>query len=174
LRQILLLRHAKAERGQPGGRDFDRKLTPRGRDDAEKLGGYLVRHRLIPDLAVISPAARTRETWQCMAAALPTGASHFETRLYDATPEIILEVIQGAPAGAATLLVVGHNPAVHELAAHLVASGDTEARQRLNEDFPTCALAVIKFAVEDWTRVHVSGGRLEHFVVPRWLETATD
>ena len=56
----------------------------------------------------------------------------------------------------------------------LVATGDIDRRQRLKENFPTSALAVIDFAVEDWGRLHVQGGRLEHFVVPRSLETAAD
>ena len=56
----------------------------------------------------------------------------------------------------------------------LVASGDIDARERLGADFPTSALAVISFAAEDWSGVHPRGGRLEHFVTPDWLATATD
>ena len=55
-----------------------------------------------------------------------------------------------------------------------LASGDIDARERLGEDFPTSALALISFAPADWSGVHPQGGRLEHFVTPRWLETATD
>ena len=67
--RLLLLRHAKAERGQPGGRDHERALAQRGRDDAPRLGAYLVRHKLVPDLALVSTAARTRETWALATAA---------------------------------------------------------------------------------------------------------
>jgi phosphohistidine phosphatase len=67
-----------------------------------------------------------------------------------------------------------HNPGIGELAAALIASGDVEARQRLIEKFPTAALAVIDFALDDWTRLHPRGGRLDRFVVPRSLESATD
>ena len=70
--------------------------------------------------------------------------------------------------------MIGHNPGLQELAAMLIASGDIDARERLGEDFPTSALAAISFAAEDWSGVHPHGGRLEHFVTPNWLATATD
>ncbi len=62
MRRLLLMRHAKAERPEPGGNDFARILSPRGRADAKTLGAYMARHRSIPDRAVVSPAARTRRT----------------------------------------------------------------------------------------------------------------
>jgi phosphohistidine phosphatase len=175
MRRLLLLRHAKAERSQPGARDHDRSLTERGRTDAGKLGAYIARHRLAPDLAMVSTAARTRQTWELVAAALPeTPAVRFEERIYEASPEAILQAIKQAEPRVRTLLVIGHNPGLQELAAMLVAAGDVEARQRLNEEFPTAALAVIEFASEDWGRVHRQGGRLEHFVAPRSLQATTD
>jgi phosphohistidine phosphatase len=175
MRRLLLLRHAKAERSQPGGRDFERALTGRGRSDAQKLGAYLNRHALVPDLAMVSPATRTRESWDLVAATLPDAKVRLDERLYDATPQAILQAIRSADPAVGTLLVVGHNPGLQELAAMLVAAGDNiGARQRLNEHFPTCALAVIEFAIDDWARTHPNGGRLEHFVAPKSLETATD
>jgi len=70
MRRLLLLRHAKTERPEPGGRDRDRKLTARGRADAPVIAGYMVRHRLGPDLALVSPAVRAEETWALIAPAL--------------------------------------------------------------------------------------------------------
>jgi phosphohistidine phosphatase len=61
---------------------------------------------------------------------------------------------------------------MQELAAMLVASGDIDARERLGEDFPTSALAVISFASDDWSEVHPRSGRLEHFITPGWLAAA--
>ena len=69
MRRLLLLRHAKAERSQPGGRDHDRILSKRGRNDAAAVGGYPVRHKLVPDRALVSTSARTRETWDLVATA---------------------------------------------------------------------------------------------------------
>jgi len=175
MRRLLLLRHAKAERAQPGQKDHERVLTDRGRSDAARVGAYLVRHRLAPDRVLVSTSARTRETWTLLAEA--TGSAppvRFEERIYDASPQTILKVIQETPAKTETLLVVGHNPALQELAAMLIASGEVDSRQRLKEEFPTAAIAVITFAVEDWRSVHPQGGRLEHFVAPKWIEAATD
>jgi len=175
MRRLLLLRHAKAERLQPGGRDPDRVLAARGRGDAKTLGAYLARHDFIPDRAVVSTSARTRETWTLLAAAMGKATPvSFEERLYDASPESILQTIKETGPDTGTLMVVGHNPGLQELAAMLVASGDIEARERLGREFPTSALVVIGFAVENWNGVHPRGGRLEHFVTPGWLAAATE
>jgi phosphohistidine phosphatase len=175
MRRLLLLRHAKAERSQPDGRDHDRMLAARGRTDAKTLGAYLARHAFIPDRAVVSTSARTRETWTLLAAAMGKSPPvSFDERIYDATAEAILGAIRETGPKAGTLLVVGHNPGLQELAAMLVASGNIEARERLGRKFPTSALVVISFAVEDWAGVHPRGGRLEHFVTPEWLAAGTD
>jgi len=71
-----------------------------------------------------------------------------------------------------TLLVLGHNPGLHEAARLLIASGDVEARERLNEGLPTAGLVVIDFAGKDWSKLHPRGGRIERFVSPRLLAEA--
>ena len=173
MRRLLLLRHAKAERLQPGGRDHDRVLAARGRADAKTLGAYLARHALIPDRAVVSTAARTRETWTLLAAAMgQTPPASFEERLYNAGAEAILAVVKETKPAVRTLMVIGHNPGLHEGARLLIASGDVEARERLNEGLPTTGLAVIDFAGKDWRKLHPHGGRLERFVTPRSLAAA--
>jgi len=173
--RLLLLRHAKAERSKPGGRDMERVLTERGRGDAAKIGAYLVHHALLPDLVVVSTAARTRETWTLAAAALPRKAPvRHEERLYEAGPHGILKIITDAEPDVGTLLVVGHNPGLQELAVQLVASGSAEVRQRLTEEFPTASLVVIDFAIDDWRRLHPRSGRLIRFVTPKSLAAATD
>jgi phosphohistidine phosphatase len=70
--------------------------------------------------------------------------------------------------------VIGHNPGVHESACRLIAAGEVESRERLNEGLPTAGLVVIDFAGENWQSLHVHGGRLERFVTPRSLRVATD
>jgi phosphohistidine phosphatase len=175
MKRLLLLRHAKAERAQPGEKDLDRVLTDRGRSDAARLGAYLARHGLIPDQAVVSTSARTRETYTHVAKALGKAPpALFDERIYESSPQAILDVVFETKPKSATLLVVGHNPSLQELATMLTASGDLDARRRLKEEFPTAALAVLSFAFDTWTKLHAHGGRLEHFVGPKWLEAATD
>jgi phosphohistidine phosphatase len=173
--RLLIFRHAKAERGAPGTRDRDRPLAPRGLKDAPRMGAFMAHHKLVPRHALVSPARRTRETWDGLAGTLPGAIPVFyEDRLYDATPEAIVAVIKETPANIRTLIVVGHNPGLHETARLLIASGDVEARERLTEGLPTSGLAVIDFAGNDWEKIHPSSGRLEQFVTPRLLRAATD
>ena len=173
MRRLLLLRHAKAERSRPGERDHDRKLAARGREDAPKLGTYIVRHGLMPDRVIVSPSARTRETWQLAAAAMASKAKAvFDERIYEASPQALLAVIKETDARVGTLLMIGHNPGLHELAALLIATGDIDTRQRLAEALPTSGLAVIDFALDGWSKLHPQAGRLERFIVPRSIAAA--
>jgi len=173
--RLMIFRHAKAEKGTPGTRDRDRPLAARGLKDTARMGAYMAHHALVPRHAMVSPARRTRETWDGLASALSTGIPAFyEDRLYDAGPEEILAVIRETRPAIHTLIVVGHNPGLHETARLLIASGDVEARERLYEALPTSGLAVIDFAGDDWEKLHPRSGRLERFVTPRLLKAATD
>jgi phosphohistidine phosphatase len=164
MRRLLLFRHAKAQSSQPGTEDRARKLIERGRKDAAKIGAYMANHAIIPDRVMVSPSARTQETWKFAAAAFrPAPAAATVERLYDATPQAILGVIKETPEPAQVLLVVGHNPGLHELALMLVASGDIEAREQLREKLPTSGLVIIDFAFDDWRKLHPQSGRLERF-----------
>jgi len=172
--RLLLLRHAKTERAAAGERDHDRKLTARGRADAPLIGAYMVRHRLLPDVALTSPAARAEETLLHVAAAFTKQPRILrEERIYNASPETLVGLIRET-RDAKTLLLVGHNPGLHELALRLIASGDTATRERLNEKLPTSGLVVIDFAFDDWSRLHAHSGRLERFISPRSIPAATD
>jgi phosphohistidine phosphatase len=174
MRRLLLLRHAKTERGAPGERDRDRKLMARGHDDAPVIGAYLAHHRLIPDRALVSPAVRAADTWMLAAAAFPKPPPVVtEERIYNAGADALLALIRGVER-VRVLVVVGHNPGLHDLAVQLVASGEIEARERLREKLPTCGLVVIDFQFDDWSRLHEKSGRLERFVSPRLLAEATD
>jgi len=174
MRRLLLLRHAKTERPEPGERDRDRRLTKRGREDAPLIGAYMARHGLVPDLALVSPATRAEETWALIAKALPTAPKVVEEEgIYNAGRDKLIGIIRKA-RDAHVLLVVGHNPGLHELAVSLIASGDVEARERVNEKLPTSGLVVIDLAFDDWSRLHPNAGRIERFVSPRLIEEATD
>jgi phosphohistidine phosphatase len=171
--RLMLLRHAKSEKAEPGLRDHERRLNDRGERDAETIGAYLARHGLLPDLVAVSTSQRTRQTWEHVAAMLSASPpASFEERLYNAGAEAILAVVKETKPAVRTLMVIGHNPGLHEVARLLIASGDVEARERLNEGLPTTGLAVIDFAGKDWRKLHAHGGRLERFVTPRSLAAA--
>jgi phosphohistidine phosphatase len=174
MRRLMLLRHAKTERAGAGQRDRDRELTQRGRADAPLIGAYMAKHRLVPDLVLVSPATRALETWTLLAASFAKPpASVSDERLYNAGPEKLLAIIR-EPRPARTLLVVGHNPSLHDLAVALIASGDVAARERVTEKLPTSGLVVLDLAFDDWSRLHPQSGRLERFVSPRLIGAATE
>jgi phosphohistidine phosphatase len=133
--RLIVMRHAKA--GElPGGPDAERALRPRGRRDATAAGRWLRDRGLCPDLVLCSPARRARQTWAQVAAELPAGPRMREDPLlYLAGAGQLLDIIRDAPAQAATLMYVGHNPAAGQLAAALTG---------LELGFPTCAIAVIE------------------------------
>jgi phosphohistidine phosphatase len=174
MRRLMLFRHAKSDRNQPGKGDHERVLNARGSKDAPLMGAYLSHHGFVPDLALVSTAARTQETWALAAKALPKTALRLEERLYEASNQTVLELIMGVDAKVKSLILVGHNPSIHDVAASLVGTGDLEARQRLQEKFPTAGIAIIDFAIEDWRKLRAASGRLERFVSPRMLAAAID
>lgn len=174
MRRLFILRHAKTEPAEPGKDDRSRALIERGRRDAGQIGAYMASHALIPDRVVLSPARRVQETWKYLAGAFkPAPGATTSERVYEATPHDIFGVLVGTPAPVHSLMVVGHNPSLHEVALMLVASGDIEARERLREKLPTSGLVIIDFALDEWSRLHPQSGRLERFITPKTIETPT-
>jgi phosphohistidine phosphatase len=172
--RLMLLRHAKAEKAEGAMRDRDRPLNARGRGDAVEIAIYLRDHNLLPDRAVVSSARRTRETWERMATEISTDLSvEYEDRLYNAGTDTILDVIKAVGRSAPTLLVIGHNPGMHDMARRLLAHRAGSTRT-LDEGLPTAGLVVIDFAGEDWRNLAPKSGRLKVFVTPRLIKADKD
>lgn len=171
MRRLMLLRHAKSDGLVAGQRDSDRALSARGRGAAASMGRYMAEHGLVPDKAVVSPARRTRETWELVVPAFQRQpAVTYERRLYEGSPEGMLDIAREADPAIHTLLLVGHNPGMEEFADMLVGAGHAAARDRMDEKFPTGALAVIDFPTDAWREIGPGKGRLDRFVPPRSLE----
>jgi phosphohistidine phosphatase len=174
MRRLIVLRHAKTERDSPTGRDFDRRLDERGQQDAHEIGKYLADNHLLPDLALVSPAVRARETWSQVAPHLKSAEMIFEPDLYGAEVSELLRVIAAAGGRASdpqieTLMVVAHNPGLHELSLMLIGAAETPEQQELACNLPTSGVTVIDFAFEDWGDITLRAGTLERFVSPRKL-----
>ena len=175
MRRLMLLRHAKSDWSQPGKRDHERELAPRGRKAAPRMGKFMARQGLLPDRVLVSTAQRTRETWALVRDVFDHDPfTSFDECIYESSPGEILAAIKEMPAATERLLVVGHNPGLQNLAVALIGGGDIESRARLAAKFPTAGLAVIDFAVDDWNEVRPGAGRLELFVSPRMLAQAAD
>lgn len=168
--RLLLLRHAKSAWPE-GVVDEERPLNGRGREAAKLIGDYLARQGLIPDLALVSTARRTQETWALVRERLPSKPKmRAEPALYAASPQEMLDVLKTVGAEPKTVLMLAHNPGMQELALGLCgAQSDAPAKAAMAEKYPTAGLAIIDLAVGDWTSANFGCGRLERFVTPRSL-----
>ena len=164
--RLILLRHAQAA-AYAGGGDAERALTLHGRSEAQAMGNWLTQADIKPDLAVISTARRTRETWAIVAEATGFDAPVLEEqRLYLAEPPALLELMHMTPTAIRTLFCVGHNPGFHDYALEMIG-GDGEALMRLERGLPTAGLIILDFDAAQWRDVQQGSGRLVHFVTPQ-------
>ena len=173
MRRLLLLRHAKSA-WPDGTADVDRPLAERGRNAAPRMGAYIADEGLAPDLALVSPARRARETWDLASPRLGDVPTRLEPRLYEATPVRLLTVIGEVEASVRTLLLVGHNPSFEDLARQLAGDGHRDGLARMARKYPTAGLAVIDLPVETWAEAASSTGRLERFATPKSLGHGED
>ncbi len=161
MNRLILFRHGKAEADSDSGEDFDRRLAPRGTREAAAMGASLAAMGFAPDLALVSAAARTRDTWAAAAPAFPDAEVRFEDDLYHADSVIVRRLAERAGRDHATVMVVGHNPGLHELTVRMMVEADAPAAAtaRAARDFPTAAVAVFLIDAE-------GRASLESFQVP--------
>lgn len=171
MKRVLLLRHAKSDWNDHTAADFDRPLSPRGREAAPRVAAWMRDHSLFPDRVLCSAARRTRETWERMSPALGHEVPVAHRRaLYHATRRAILSHLTREDDAANNIAVVGHNPGIAEFASYYTVFGDEEEIERIRLEYPTGALAVISFRIDRWADLPGANGTLEHHVRPRELE----
>jgi phosphohistidine phosphatase len=173
MRRLLLMRHAKTETDAPSGKDFDRRLDDRGLNDATTMGAWLYRHPPRPDLVLVSTAERARQTWDLVAAemkdALPAVA--YLEGLYGAGPaELLAAIREAAIEDPQRLMLVGHNPGLHEMALGLTGIDDNSGRRAIAGNLPTGSIVMIDFEIDDWNDVAFRAGKLVQFVSPKLLK----
>lgn len=169
MKTLFVLRHAKSDWGDPSLKDFDRPLNERGWNAAKSMGQEMRERDLAPDLVLSSPSARTTETLARVEEGFGVKFQVVEDRrIYLAETETLVELVLGAPCRTERLMIVGHNPGMHELVLAL-AEGPHELREEIARKYPTAALAEISFDVDDWPDVSLGSGRLRNFLRPRDL-----
>jgi phosphohistidine phosphatase len=165
MRTLQLLRHAKSS-WDDGGGDHDRPLAPRGVRAATLVGVHLAELAALPDLVLCSTARRAVETWERAAAQLPERpAVLFDDALYLAPPERILARVRRVEDRVRRLLVVGHNPGLHELAVELAGGAASEGAARIGK-FATGALASFSVRRIGWADLDARAAALTDFVRP--------
>lgn len=166
---LLLLRHAKSSWDDPAIEDFDRPLNGRGRRAALRLARHIADASPRPDLILSSPSRRTRDTLAPIVEAIGGAVRvRFEHELYLATAETLLDRVRAAPPRTTALMLVGHNPGLHDLALLLAGAGDPALRRRLEDKLPTGGLATLTIDAP-WPRAVAGAARLVGFVTPRDL-----
>ena len=168
---LYLLRHAKSSWADPELPDRERPLAPRGRRDAHRLAKHLRRLGCELELVLCSSAARTRETFELVGAALGAPTVLFEDELYAASPDDLLARITVVPDGVSSLMLIGHNPGLQQLALVLASSGDE--LERLENKFPTGGLATLALA-NPWSRLRPGDAILADYIVPKQLRSAEE
>lgn len=169
MRRLMLLRHGKSD-WPAGVQDLERPLARRGRDASSLMGAYLAEKGLVPDLALVSPALRARQTWELALSAFPREiAQRSEPRIFGASAQAILGVIAETAPEVRTLLLVGHNPGLHELARTLIGAGAPADLAQLWRKYPTAGLVVIDFHIAEWRDAAPGLGRLDRFETPASL-----
>ena len=175
MRQLLLLRHAKSSWDDRDLPDYARPLNARGRQAAAAMKAAMDNLGLVPDQVLASPARRTMETLEALEPWPERPLTDAVESLYLAPASTILAAIRGTAETVRSLLVVGHNPGLHELAlqlvgAHAMTPGNEHARM-LAEGYPSGALTEFSVA-GPWRTLDEGGGRLTRFICPRDLPGA--
>ncbi|MBP6011247.1 MAG: histidine phosphatase family protein [Alphaproteobacteria bacterium] len=174
MKTVYILRHAKSDWAEAGLKDHERPLNDRGREAAPKMGAYLKAKRYKPSLVLCSTARRTVETCDLIKLSLGAGVTvTFEEALYLAEVRQLVERLRRLDDDIETVMIIGHNPGLEQLANGLPASPSTDEEERLHrrmrEKFSTCALAVIKLPVKTWREVKMGSGTLKDFMRPKDL-----
>ncbi len=164
MQRLILMRHAEAERAAGSGRDRDRALSARGKADAAAVGRALAARGMKPDLALVSPATRTRQTWDLLHDAFGDVQIRNDDALYNGGADTLRRHVENAEDDAGCLMLVAHNPGVHLLAVeYLIESAASPSiLDRMSGGFPPGSAAI--FAVD-------AAGRctLEGYLQPRDL-----
>jgi phosphohistidine phosphatase len=172
MRQLLLLRHAKSSWDDAAVPDRDRPLNARGRRCAAVMRQAMHDLGLAPDVVLVSTSRRTLETLEALEPWDETPLIDPMDSLYLADPMQLLAALHGVAETVRSVLLIGHNPGLHDLALSLAGPrGGTEAERALAAGFPTGALA--EFVVPGaWWDLREGGARLVRFLTPRMLEAA--
>lgn len=168
MKTLILLRHAEAAE-QQSGKDAERPLTQKGREMAVWVGNELSKKGLWPDFILSSSAQRTKETCSLIQDAWAPDVYpqvFFDPAIYRADAHECLEMIAMQDEMHSSLMMVGHNPTIHQLALLLCGAGQAQKRPEMSNHFPPASCAVFTFPQEQWVRIHKASGTLVDFFHP--------
>lgn len=160
MKQLIIVRHAKSDWGNPDLRDFDRPLNKRGKANAPEMAHRLVKKQIKPQLMVSSPALRAittakffADTWQ-----MPLAEILEEPKIYEANVDTLLKVINNFDNTYDQIAMFGHNPGLTDLVNYL--DGHIY-------EMPTCSVAILEFPFEDWAMISEGTAKVVLFDYPK-------
>ena len=160
MKRLYLLRHAKSSWDDPTLADHDRPLAPRGRRAAKLIAKHLGRKRISPELVLCSPSRRTRQTLKRLSPGLGKNADvRIEPELYAASAPLLLEVLHEVPDEIGSVMLIGHNPGMQDLALSLAGTGS---------EIPTAGLATLELN-GTWLELAPGSAELLSLVKPKEL-----
>ena len=166
VKTLYLLRHGKSDwdNSLP---DHDRPLAPRGVRAAASIAAHLRKMGAGPELVACSSAVRATETLDPIREAVGNSAEiRVEDALYGAAASDLMDWLRKLPDELSSVMIVGHNPTVEDLATQLAGRGPK--LERMREKFPTAALATLAIP-RSWGDLEPGVAELTDFVVPRDL-----
>jgi phosphohistidine phosphatase len=168
MKTLHLLRHAKSSWKDPALEDHERPLSKRGRSAAKAMAKYMERTEIAPDFVLCSTAVRARQTLNPIAKRLRPAKVVFENAIYEVPQRRLWMYLWALPEHAEIVLVVGHNPGLHDLALALTDPGSRNHALLPEGKFPTGALATFSFDGR-WGDLRPDSAQLVSFIQPRQL-----
>lgn len=160
MKLLLIMRHAKSSRDDPGLKDFDRPLNERGQQQVLAMGALLKKKKLIPDRIVSSPALRAKATAEEVARGFNyRGEIQWQEKFYGAGPDEYVKGLQAVADSFQKVMIVGHNPGLEILLKELLGQEET---------LPTAAIACLELPIERWQDLNLNiKARLQHLWRPQ-------
>jgi phosphohistidine phosphatase len=159
MKKLFILRHAKSSWNDPSLADFDRPLNERGLNAAPFMGEVIAKRRFLPDVILSSPAKRAMETAMLVKEAAGSNAPiQYDERIYEASPQVLRQVVSELGEDKRSVMIAGHNPGIEGFVKFLTNS---------SERMPTAALAVIDLGIEQWKDVLQGCGTLQAVIRPK-------
>lgn len=153
------MRHAKSSWDNPDWSDFERPLNERGLKTAPFMGEVMTENNFTPEIVISSPATRARQTAELVIKTTKSEADiNFDERIYEASPQRLLEVVSGIHDAYNLAMIVGHNPGFESLVRILTGK---------IESMPTATLAVVDLNIDSWKEINPEIGSLRKIVRPK-------
>lgn len=154
MKHLILLRHGEA--GFSDGVDFQRQLTPRGKENLNRLGEILQKGEMKLDFLHCSAATRTRETAEIIKKYIEIGEEEYSRTIYDGNLETLLKLLENTPKTAESCILIGHNPTISLLLSHLTHENYIGLKPGM--------MAIIELQINEWYMIGLGTGILKEVI----------